>query len=130
MSGTGFRYSRYTLILLSIALDLRISASGAEATSAKGPTCQACVKVRVGLPLVMQGPAGNVADNNFSEIEIPGGRFRGFTAAGETYAIDGKSPLDMSGPMRKVLGRGAPGSYDSCGQWVQHAEISCTTTIG
>jgi hypothetical protein len=130
MLGRYLRYSLFTLILLSMALDLRTPASGVEAAAARGPICLTCLRIRVGLPLVEQGPAGNVADNNFSEIQIPGGRFRGFTAAAETYAIDGNTPLDMSDAMRKVLGRGAPGSYDSCGQWIQHAEVSGSTTIG
>jgi hypothetical protein len=99
MSGRYLRYSLFTLILLSMALDLRTPASGVEAAAARGPICLTCLRIRVGLPLVEQGPAGNVADNNFSEIQIPGGRFRGFTAAAETYAIDGKTPLDI-GPRR------------------------------
>jgi hypothetical protein len=95
-----------------------------------GMPCLECTRIRVGLPRIEQGPTGGIADNTFSEIQIPGSRFRGFTAAAETFAIDGENPEDMSGPLRKVLGRGAPGTFDSCGQWVQHAELSGHTVLG
>lgn len=48
------------------------------------------IRVRVGTPLVARGPAGDIADNWFTEIRLPDGRFRGFTAAGVTWAVDGK----------------------------------------
>jgi len=73
---------------------------------------------------VEQGPAPNIADNTFSEVQISDRRFRGFTANAETFAIDGNSPSDMSGPLRKVLGRAAPRKYGESGKWINHVERS------
>jgi hypothetical protein len=86
--------------------------------------------IRVGLPRVVRGPADDIADTRFTEIALPNGGFRGFDAHGKTWAIDGKDPWDMSGPRRVVLVHGPPGSYDSCGQWLTHAERNGTVTIG
>jgi hypothetical protein len=36
----------------------------------------------------------------------------------------------MRGPLHKVLGRGTAGTYDSCGQWLQHAELAGKTVLG
>ena len=47
------------------------------------------IRVRVGVPYVARGP-GAVADSWFTEIKLPDGRYRGFTALGSTLAIDGK----------------------------------------
>ncbi|RBP06393.1 hypothetical protein DFR50_13113 [Roseiarcus fermentans] len=88
------------------------------------------MRVRVGPPLVVRGPAPDIADDSFTEIELPNGLFRGFTAAGTTIAIDGKTPHDMGGKARTVLGRGPPGAPDSCGQWLQHVERQGKTLIG
>jgi hypothetical protein len=92
--------------------------------------CIECLKIRVGLPIVEQGPAPNIADNKFSVIQLPDGRFRGFTAAAETFAVDGRSPSDMGGPLRKVLGRGAPGKYGESGKWINHVERSGNLLLG
>src|SRR5580692_10943718 len=72
------------------------------------------IRVRVGTPLVARGPAGDIADNWFTEIQLPDKRFRGFTAAGVTWAVDGKEPYDMSAPAPAVLKPGPPGSPSSC----------------
>lgn len=48
------------------------------------------MRLSVGVPLVARGPAPNMADDSFTEIELPNGKFRGFTAAATTFAIDGK----------------------------------------
>lgn len=81
------------------------------------------IRVRVGTPLAARGPAGDIADNWFTEIRLPDGRFRGFTAAGTTWAVDGKQPYDMGAQAPAVLKRGPPDSPSSCGQWIQHAEL-------
>ncbi|MBV9062511.1 MAG: hypothetical protein JOY77_06240, partial [Alphaproteobacteria bacterium] len=81
------------------------------------------IRVRVGTPLVARGPAGDIADNWFTEIALPGGRFRGFTAGGVTWVIDGHHPYEMSGPGTAVLKAGPPGSPTACGQWIQHVEL-------
>ncbi|WP_092574707.1 hypothetical protein [Rhizobium lusitanum] len=36
----------------------------------------------------------------------------------------------MGGPERTVLRPGKPGTYDACGQWLNHAELIGTTVIG
>ena len=96
----------------------------------KQPDLGAAMGIRVGTPLVARGPAPNIADNWFTEVELPNGQFRGFTAAGTTFAIDGKEPYDMGGPAATVLKPGPAGSPDSCGQWIQHVELEGKTLFG
>ncbi|WP_116138103.1 hypothetical protein [Trinickia diaoshuihuensis] len=102
----------------------------ARSETALTPSCGACLHIRVGLAHMVRGPAADIADNRFTEIELPGGGFRGFDAHGQTTAIDGKTPLDMGGPGRIVLTPGAPGSYSACGQWLNHAERIGATVLG
>jgi hypothetical protein len=90
----------------------------------------ASMRVRVGVPLVSRGPAGNIADNWFTEIQLPNGKFRGFTAGATTFAIDGNQPYSMSGQAATVLKAGLGGSPDSCGQWIQHVELQGKILIG
>jgi len=96
----------------------------------KSPDLGASIRVRVGTPLVARGPAPNIADNWFTEVGLPGGRFRGFTACGTTFAIDGKQPYDMGGPATTVFKAGPPGSPSSCGEWIQHVELEGKTLFG
>jgi hypothetical protein len=70
----------------------------APAGQEKRPDLGASIRIRVGVPLVARGPAPNIADAAFTEVGLPGGRFRGFTAAGTTFAIDGKEPYDIGRP--------------------------------
>jgi hypothetical protein len=70
----------------------------------------------------VRGPAADIADNRFSEIPLPNGGFRGFDAHGDTRVIDGRFPWDVGGPQRTVLTPDKAGTYDSCGQWIQHVE--------
>jgi hypothetical protein len=109
---------------LAQADDVKDTQSGAPLS------CIECVHIRVGLPRIVKGPAGDIADNRFTEIELPNGGFRGFDTHGETRAIDGAHPWDMGGPGRVVLKPGAPGSYDACGQWLNHAERAGAVTLG
>ncbi len=102
----------------------------APAGQEKSPDPGASIRVRVGTPLVARGPAPNIADNWFTEIGLPDGRFRGFTAAGTTFAIDGKHPYDMGGQAATVLKPGPPGSPSSCGEWIQHVELEGKTLFG
>jgi hypothetical protein len=91
----------------------------------------ATLRVRVGTPLVARGPAGNIADNVFSAIRLPNGKFRGFTAAGVTWAIDGGGhPYDVGGPGVTGLKPGPPGSPSACGQWLNHVELEGKTLLG
>jgi hypothetical protein len=84
----------------------------------------------VGTPLVARGPAGNIADNWFTEIRLPDGRFRGFTAGGVTWAVEGNQPYNMGAPAPAVLKPGPAGSPSSCGQWIQHVELEGKTLYG
>ncbi len=118
------------LILPALALSWATTSGAAETVSAKDAPCIECIQIRVGLPHVVRGPAGDMADNRFTEIPLPGGGFRGFDAHGDTRAIDGRRPSDMGGPERTVLRPGAPGTYDSCGQWLNHAELDGTSVLG
>ena len=102
----------------------------APAGQEKSPDRGASIRVRVGTPLLARGPAPNIADNWFTEIQLPGGRFRGFTAAGTTFAIDGKQPYDMGGQAATVLKPGPPASPSSCGEWIQHVELEGKTLFG
>jgi hypothetical protein len=106
------------------------SAQAAETTLSATTPCIQCLRIRVGLPRVVRGPAADIADNHFTEIQLPGGGFRGFDAHAQTRAIDGRYPWDMGGPGRIVLGPGKPGSYDACGQWLNHAEVDGRQTLG
>jgi hypothetical protein len=105
----------------------------ADAPAAAPPTpplCMDCIRLRLGVPRVARGPAPNIADNTFSEIRLPNGRFRGFTAAATTFAIDGKTTWDMAGPAVTVLKPGPPNSPSSCGQWLQHEEPAGNLLLG
>jgi hypothetical protein len=103
-----------------------IAPSGAE----KSASPNAAMRIRVGVPLVARGPAPNIADAPFTEIQLPDGEFRGFTAAGTTFAIDGKHPSDMGGTAATVLKPGPAGSPDACGQWIVHVELEGKTLYG
>jgi hypothetical protein len=98
--------------------------------SSKSSDPVATLRVRVGVPLVARGPAPNIADNSFSAIKLPNGNFRGFTAAGVTWAIDGGAPYDMGGAGVTVLKPGPAGSPSSCGQWLNHVEVDGKTLLG
>ena len=102
----------------------------APAGQEKGPDLGASIKIRVGTPLVARGPAPNIADSAFTGIELPNGLFRGFTAAGTTFAIDGKHPYDMGGLAATVLKPGPAGGPSSCGQWLVHVELEGKTLFG
>jgi hypothetical protein len=92
--------------------------------------CTECIRVRVGLPIVVQGPGPGIPDNPFNEIQLPNGRFRGFSASATTYAIDGASPSDMGGTPVPVLGKAPPGRYGDSGEWINHVEQSGNTLLG
>jgi hypothetical protein len=87
------------------------------------------LRVRVGTPTVVRGPANNIADSQFTGVRLPNGIFRGFTALGSTLAIDGKEPWMMGGPAVTVLKVGPPHSASSCGQWLQHVELMEDQTL-
>jgi hypothetical protein len=96
----------------------------------KSPDPRASIRLRVGVPLVARGPAPNIADAAFTAIQLPNGKFRGFTAAGTTWAIDGNHPYDMGGAGVAVLKPGPPNTSDSCGQWLVHVALEGKTLFG
>ncbi|HEV2677556.1 MAG TPA: hypothetical protein VGV37_23700 [Aliidongia sp.] len=116
------------LLLLALAVSFQLPNAIAETTIDR--PCDTCLRIRVGLPHVVRGPAADMADNRFTEIQVPGGGFRGFDAHGDTRAIDGRRPSDMGGPERTVLRPGQPGTSDSCGQWLNHAELTGASVLG
>jgi hypothetical protein len=111
-----------------------LTESGRQAIAPAGkearPDLAASIRIRVGVPLVARGPAPNIADSAFTEIPLPSGLYRGFTAAGITFAIDGKHPYDMGGPAATVLKPGPAGSPSSCGKWITHVELEGRTLFG
>jgi hypothetical protein len=127
-------HSRFRLLVaLGLFLPaLRLAGAGVDAgpSTAKESPCAHCFRIRVGLPRVVRGPAANMADNRFTEIRLPTGGFRGFDAHADTRVIDGNEPWDMGGPEHTVLSPGRPGTYNECGQWLNHAELAGTTTLG
>jgi hypothetical protein len=65
--------------------------------------CLDHIRIRVELPRVVRGPGNYKDDNHFNEIRLPDGKFRGFDAAGTTWAIDGDHPWAMGGTPVPVL---------------------------
>jgi hypothetical protein len=103
----------------------------APLTDVPKPDPYAKMRIRFGVPLVARGPAPNIADSAFTAIQLPDGKFRGFTAAGTTWVIDGNHPYDMGGGAGDaVLKPGPAGSADSCGQWIVHVELEGKTLYG
>jgi len=106
---------------------LVLAALGSPGASVGAPAsipCPQCVKIRVGVPIVTRGPSPGIPDSQFTAIQLPDGRYRGFSASGTTYAIDGAKPWDMGGTARPVLPPGPKGAYGESGEWINHAERS------
>jgi hypothetical protein len=112
------------LVLSALGLSLPMVSGSSQAPAAKDPVCHECLKIRVGIPRVARGPSPGIPDSAFTEIQLPDGRFRGFSASTSTYAIDGATPSDMGGTPRQVLGKAAPGRYGESGRWINHVERS------
>jgi hypothetical protein len=88
--------------------------------------CIACLQFVIGAPKVIRDRSDHTElDSYFHFIRLSNGRYRGFTANQDTYAIDGDSPWRMGGvrytfgsdERQKVLARGIPGEADACGNW-------------
>lgn len=101
-----------------------------EAAPAEGVPCLDCMRVRVGPPVVVRGPFPDELDAPFSALQLPDGSFRGFSANGSTYAIDGSTLWDMGGPRREVLQAGEPGSANECGRWLTSLTRSGDKLLG
>ncbi|MBE7731474.1 sialidase family protein [Devosia faecipullorum] len=97
---------------------------------ADGEWCMECVSVRVGPPQVVRGPFPDEIDAPFSAVRLPDGTFRGFSANGHTYAIEGTSLSDMAGPRHSVLEEGDPGSLAECGRWLTSTIRSGAALLG
>ena len=124
----------YPAVLLRCLLVIPLVPGLARAQAPEGKNrqqnstpCIECIRIRVGSPIIARGPGPDIED--FSVIQLPDGRFRGFIAGGRTYAIDGKRLSDMGSPRQLVFDIGAPGTYDSCGQWIHHVEQSGSKII-
>lgn len=94
------------------------------------PICVDCLKVRVGSPTVIRGPFPDELDATFNALKLPDGSFRGFSANGATYAIDGATLSDMGGPRRAVIQPGPKGSINDCGNWLTATVRDGDTLLG
>lgn len=85
------------------------------------PPCLQCITVRLEHPVVVRGPSDHEPDAPISVIKLPDGDFRGFIGGGTTLAVDGPTPVALSGPARAVLKPGPQGSQSDCGRWITTA---------
>ena len=118
----------HSLRLPAFAL-LATMAIAAPAGAQETP-CVDCLQVRVGPPVVARGPFPDELDATFTALRLADGSFRGFTANGLTYAVDGPSLSAMEGPRRPVLQVGEPGSLSDCGRWLTSALRLDGTVLG
>jgi hypothetical protein len=107
-----------------------LSVLGAAAAAESDELCVDCVRVRVGPPIVVRGPFPDELDAPFSALRLADGSFRGFSANGATYAIEGPTLWDMGGPRQTVLEAGAPGSVNDCGRWLTSTMRSGDQVLG
>jgi len=97
---------------------------------AENDLCIDCLRVRVGPPVVVRGPFPDELDSTFTALKLADGSFRGFSANGATYAIDGTSLSDMHGPRREVISVGETGGPADCGHWLNTAMRSGDEIFG
>lgn len=124
MTGTTLR----SIGLVTMALLGSLATAGPG--RADSELCVDCVRVRVGPPVVARGPFPDELDASFSALKLADGSFRGFSANGSTYAIEGSSLWDMGGQRREVLQAGEPGSVNECGRWLTSLTRSGDEVIG
>ena len=113
-----------------VALAVLGTFAAAETARADSELCVECLQVRVGPPVVVRGPFPDELDATFSALKLPDGTFRGFSANGSTYAIDGPTLWDMDGQRQEVLQAGAPGSINDCGRWLTSLMRSGDKVLG
>jgi hypothetical protein len=106
------------------------TAAAVEPGGANSEICIDCLRVRVGPPVVVRGPFPDELDAPFSALKLTDGSFRGFSANGTTYAIDGATLRDMGGPRQAVLEAGVPGSINECGRWLTSITRSGDRVLG
>jgi len=127
----------YATVVLGWLLVSSLVSGSAQAQSSKAKNrqpnstpCMDCIRIRVGPPRVEQGPGPGIPDNLFTEIQLPKGHFRGFSASAITYAIDGATPWDMSGKPVPVIQKAPRGQYGESGEWLNHVEQSGHSLLG
>ena len=113
-----------------VALAFLGTFAAAEPVHAGSELCVECLRVRVGPPVVVRGPFPDELDAPFTALKLADGTFRGFSANGSTYAIDGSALWDMGGQRQEVLQAGAPGSVNDCGRWLTSATRSGHEVLG
>ncbi len=114
--------------LLALAvLGLAVTAGSGHADD---EPCIGCLSVRVGPPIVVRGPFPDELDAPFTALKLADGSFRGFSANGITYAIDGPTLWDMSGARRSVLHASEPGGPADCGRWLTSTARSGDNVLG
>jgi hypothetical protein len=109
---------------------LAIAPMDVKDSPSNAASCQECIRIRVGLPRIVGGPGPGIPDNPLTEIQLPNGRFRGFSASSTTYAIDGATPSDMGGTAVPVLPPRPRGQYGESGEWINHVERSGKSVLG
>ncbi len=105
-----------TAWVIAAAAVATAAVAGMGRAAEPAPLCLDCITVRVGPPMVVRGPFPDELDNHFTALRLPDGTFRGFTANGATYAVDGPDVRAMGGVRRTVM-EPVPGS-DECGRWL------------
>jgi hypothetical protein len=113
-----------------VALAVLATSAAAEQGRANTGLCVECLRVRVGPPVVVRGPFPDELDAPFTALKLADGSFRGFSANGTTYAIEGATLRDMGGQRRAVLAAGEPGSRSECGRWLTSIMRSGDTVLG
>lgn len=120
----------YALLLLALlGISLATGAQQSRSAPADKPFFLERIRIRVGVPRVVRGPSSGIPDSPFTEISLPNGRFRGFSASTNSYAIDGASPADMSGEAHQVMSPRPHGQWGESGEWIVHVEQSGKTVL-
>lgn len=110
---------RSVLTIAALLAGLSLTSSHAQQPQRpQTPMCAECLAVRIGPPKIVRGPSGMESDAPFIAIKLANGQYRGFTSNHRTYAVDGNSPVDMSGEKRVVLQPGRKGTLSDCGNWL------------
>jgi len=115
----GARTEVHRIAGLTLAASFAIISHAAAADGT--PPCLRCISVRLEHPIVVRGPSDHEPDAPVSVIRLPDGNFRGFIGGGTTLAVDGTTPVALSGLARAVLKPGPPGSRSDCGRWITTA---------
>lgn len=113
-----------------VALAVVLTVAVPEPGRASDGLCVDCLRVRVGPPVVVRGPFPDELDAPFTALKLTDGSFRGFSANGTTYAINGATLQDMDGPRLAVLQPGERGSRSECGRWLTSIARSADKLLG